>query len=223
MKRTEEVAPGESIARRPDESWTLSYRGRGRSLAVAFLFFARPAFAAKPPPARDGWRDPAKSIAVLPFENLSRDQDNDYFATGVQDEILTRLAKMRDLKVISRTSTQQYQSRPGNLREIAQTIGRRAYPRGQCAARCRCVRVNVQLIKARKGCASLGGNIRRQVDRHLLRSKRRWRRRSPIRSKHISPGAPGQQITTVPPRNSQAYDAYLRGLALIIREGDRAC
>src|SRR5437867_8021566 len=63
-----------------------------------------------------------KSIAVLPFENLSRDPDNAYFADGIQDEILTRLAKIADLKVISRTSTQQYQSKPGNLREIARQL-----------------------------------------------------------------------------------------------------
>src|SRR5262245_28130361 len=65
----------------------------------------------------------AKSIAVLPFENLSRDPDNAYFADGVQEEILTRLAKIADLKVISRTSTQRYQSKPGNLSEIAKQLG----------------------------------------------------------------------------------------------------
>jgi TolB-like protein len=63
-----------------------------------------------------------KSIAVLPFENLSRDPDNAYFADGVQEEILTRLAKIADLKVISRTSTQLYQSKPGNLAEIAKQL-----------------------------------------------------------------------------------------------------
>src|SRR5438067_11692659 len=62
---------------------------------------------------------PEKSIAVLPFENLSADKANAYFADGIQDEILTRLSKIADLKVISRTSTQQYQSKPGNLSEIA--------------------------------------------------------------------------------------------------------
>ncbi|MGB9157523.1 MAG: adenylate/guanylate cyclase domain-containing protein, partial [Chthoniobacterales bacterium] len=66
---------------------------------------------------------PEKSIAVLPFENLSEDKANAYFADGIQDEILTRLAKIADLKVISRTSTQQYQSKPGNLSEIAKQLG----------------------------------------------------------------------------------------------------
>src|SRR5262249_16553650 len=65
---------------------------------------------------------PEKSIAVLPFENLSRDPDNAYFAEGIQEEILTRLAKIADLKVISRTSTQNYQSKPRNLAEIAKQL-----------------------------------------------------------------------------------------------------
>jgi TolB-like protein len=60
---------------------------------------------------------------VLPFDSLSEDKANAYFAVGVQDEILTRLAKLRDLKVISRTSTQQYQSKPGNVAEIANQLG----------------------------------------------------------------------------------------------------
>ena len=71
---------------------------------------------------------PEKSIAVLPFENLSRDTDNAYFADGIQDEILTRLAKIADLKVISRTSTQHYKSAPENLPEIAKTAWRRPHP-----------------------------------------------------------------------------------------------
>src|SRR5207244_2974778 len=66
---------------------------------------------------------PEKSIAVLPFENFSEDKNNPYFAEGIQDEILTRLSKIADLKVISRTSTQQYQSKPGNLSEIARQMG----------------------------------------------------------------------------------------------------
>src|SRR5438046_5148850 len=74
------------------------------------------------PPAAAGSL-PEKSIAVLPFDNLSRDPDNAYFAEGVQDEILTRLAKVADLKVISRTSTQHFKSAPENLRDIAKQLG----------------------------------------------------------------------------------------------------
>jgi TolB-like protein/Flp pilus assembly protein TadD len=75
------------------------------------------------PPQLEANSVPEKSIAVLPFENLSRDPDNAYFADGIQEEILTRLAKIADLKVISRTSTRQYQSEPGNLSEIAKQLG----------------------------------------------------------------------------------------------------
>src|SRR4051812_21620099 len=66
---------------------------------------------------------PDKSIAVLPFENLSSDKENAYFVEGIQDEILTRLAKISALKVISRTSTMRYASKPDDLREIAQQLG----------------------------------------------------------------------------------------------------
>jgi TolB-like protein/Tfp pilus assembly protein PilF len=89
-----------------------------------------------------------KSIAVLPFDNLSRDPDNAYFAEGVQDEILTRLAKIGDLKVISRTSTEKYKSAPANLREIAQQLGVAHIVEGSVQKANDQVRVNVQLINA---------------------------------------------------------------------------
>src|SRR3546814_3999613 len=80
---------------------------------------------ADPEPAPDpaAAAPPAKSIAVLPFENLSRDPDNEYFVAGMQDMILTRLAGTGDLKVISRTSTEQYASHPANLKQIAPALG----------------------------------------------------------------------------------------------------
>jgi TolB-like protein len=91
---------------------------------------------------------PEKSIAVLPFDNLSRDPENAYFAEGVQDEILTRLAKVADLKVISRTSTQHFQSSPENLPAIAQQLGVAHVLEGSVQKANDKVRVNVQLIKA---------------------------------------------------------------------------
>src|SRR5437899_1080198 len=90
---------------------------------------------------------PEKSIAVLPFENRSEDKANAYFADGIQDEILTRLAKISDLKVISRTSTQHYKSTPGNLREIAKQLGVAHIVEGSVQRSGDTVRVNVQLIK----------------------------------------------------------------------------
>ena len=90
----------------------------------------------------------AKSIAVLPFDNLSHDPDNAYFAEGVQDEILTRLAKVADLKVISRTSTQRFKSAPADLREIAKQLGVTHILEGTVQKAGDSVRVNVQLINA---------------------------------------------------------------------------
>src|SRR5262249_15905035 len=91
---------------------------------------------------------PEKSIAVLPFENRSEEKANAYFADGIQDEILTRLSKIADLKVISRTSTQHYQSAPGNLPQIAKELGVAHILEGSVQKSGDAVRVNVQLIKA---------------------------------------------------------------------------
>src|SRR5438874_10004661 len=91
---------------------------------------------------------PAKSIAVMPFENLSRDPDNAYFAEGIQDEILTRLSKIADLKVTSRTSTQHYKTAPTNLPDIARELGVAHILEGSVQKSSDGVRVNVQLIKA---------------------------------------------------------------------------
>jgi TolB-like protein len=85
---------------------------------------------------------------VLPFENLSRDPENAYFAEGIQDEILTRLSKIADLKVISRTSTQHYKSTPANLPDIAKELGCRPFLEGSVQRTATAVRVTVQLIKA---------------------------------------------------------------------------
>ena len=90
----------------------------------------------------------AKSIAVLPFESLSEDKANAYFAEGIQDEILTRLAKIADLKVISRTSTQKYKGAPKNLREIAQQLGVASVLEGSVQKAADQVRVSVQLVNA---------------------------------------------------------------------------
>src|SRR5215813_10712014 len=91
----------------------------GAAISVALFFLGR--YTA---PIQRGAADGVgKSIAILPFENLSEERGNGYFAEGVQDEILTRLAKIADLKVISRTSTQRFKSSPDNLREVAKQLG----------------------------------------------------------------------------------------------------
>src|SRR5262249_31485319 len=91
---------------------------------------------------------PQKSVAVLPFENLSDDKSNAYFATGIQDELLTRLSRIGDLKVISRTSTEKYKAAPANLREVAQQLGVGAVLEGSVQKAADQVRVSVQLINA---------------------------------------------------------------------------
>src|SRR5947207_2122467 len=111
------------------------------AVVAAFIFVLRK-------PTRSLLSIAEKSIAVLPFENLSEDKANAYFADGIQDEILTRLSKIADLKVISRTSTQHYKSAPENLREIASQLGVAHILEGSVQKSGDAVRVNVQLIKA---------------------------------------------------------------------------
>src|SRR5262249_24832870 len=96
----------------------------GGLVSIGLFFLGR--YSAENSTAREGEAGPAipaKSIAVLPFESLSEDKSNAYFAEGVQDEILTNLAKVADLKVISRTSTQNFKSTPENLPQVAKQLG----------------------------------------------------------------------------------------------------
>jgi TolB-like protein/Tfp pilus assembly protein PilF len=142
IKRTEEVTPDESITQATGRK-LITFTVAGAVVAAALLVwqFARP----KPTAVSMA---PGKSIAVLPFDNLSEDKANAYFAEGVQDEILTRLAKVADLKVISRTSTQHFKSAPENLPEIARQLGVANILEGSVQRSGDAVRVNVQLIKA---------------------------------------------------------------------------
>src|SRR5437899_2928407 len=117
----------------------------GAVLSIGLFFLGRYGF-------RNGTSSsselPQKSIAVLPFDNLSRDPDNAFFAEGVQDEILTRLAKVADLKVIARTSTQKFKSAPADLREVAKQLDVTNILEGSVQKVNDQVRVNVQLINA---------------------------------------------------------------------------
>ncbi|PYK39801.1 MAG: hypothetical protein DME49_02815 [Verrucomicrobia bacterium] len=118
----------------------------GAAISVALFFLGR--YTARNTASAARTELPAKSIAVLPFDNLSRDPDNAFFAEGVQDEILTRLAKVADLKVISRTSTQRFKSAPSDLRDIAKQLGVMNILEGSVQKANDQVRVNVQLINA---------------------------------------------------------------------------
>ena len=156
---------------------------------------------------------PEKSVAVLPFENLSRDPDNAYFADGIQDEILTRLSKIADLKVISRTSTQHYKSAPGNLSEIARQLGVAHILEGSVQKSGEAVRVNVQLIKAANDSHLWADTYDRTLtDIFSVESEVAKAIAEQLRV-HLT-GREEQVITAKPTNNPAAYDAYLRGLAI---------
>ena len=159
---------------------------------------------------------PEKSIAVLPFENLSEDKANAYFADGIQDEILTRLAKIADLKVISRTSTQQYQSKPGNLSEIAKQLGVAHIVEGSVQKSADSVRVNVQLIKAANDSHLWADTFDRKLtDIFSVESEVAKAIAEQLRAKLT--GQEEQVIAAKPTDNPEAYDAYLRGLAYSLK------
>ena len=167
-------------------------------------------------PTPTGSAIPEKSIAVLPFENLSEDKSNAYFAEGIQDEILTRLSKIADLKVISRSSTQKYKSAPDNLREVGQQLGVANLLEGSVQKAGNAVHINVQLIKAATDEhvwaesydrelqnifgveGEVAGAIADQLNAKLSGNEKR-------------------ELSARPTKNPDAYDAYLRGLAF---EGD---
>jgi len=158
----------------------------------------------------------AKSIAVLPFENLSRDPDNAYFAQGIQQEILTRLTSIADLRVISRTSTQQYQSKPGNLSEIAKQLGVTNILEGSVQKVADEVRVNVQLINAQTDSHLWAETYDRKLtDIFAVESEIAKGIAESLQAKLT--GREEQALAVKPTNNPEAYDAYLRGLAFYTR------
>lgn len=151
IKRAEDVTPHESIRHETGRKLvglTISLAVLAAGLLAWQLFRPKPDVPIAPADARLPSVIPEKSIAVLPFDNLSRDPDNAYFAEGVQDEILTRLSKVADLKVISRTSTQRFKSSPNDLPAIAKQLGVLHILEGSVQKSGDAVRVNVQLINA---------------------------------------------------------------------------
>jgi TolB-like protein/Tfp pilus assembly protein PilF len=153
---------------------------------------------------------PAKSIAVLPFENLSRDPDNAYFAEGIQDEILTRLAKVADLKVISHTSTQRYKSSPDNLPQIAKELGVANILEGSVQKSQDQVRVNVQLINAATDAHLWADSFdRKLIDIFAVESEIAAKVADILKAKLT--GAEQHAISMQPTRNTEAYQLYLKG------------
>jgi TolB-like protein/Tfp pilus assembly protein PilF len=175
------------------------------AIVAAFVFLLRR-------PTRSATAIVEKSIAVLPFANLSRDPDNAYFAEGIQDEILTRLSKIADLKVISRTSTQHYKSAPENLPEIARQLGVAHILEGSVQKSGDAVRVNVQLIKAANDSHLWADNFDRKLtDIFSVESEVAKAIADQLRAKLT--GQEEQVIAAKPTDNVEAYDSYLRGLA----------
>ena len=163
-------------------------------------------------PARVG----NKSIAVLPFENLSAEKANAYFADGIQDEILTRLSKIADLKVISRTSTQNYKSAPENLPEIAKQLGVAHILEGSVQKYGNTVRVNVQLIKAASDSHVWADSFDRKLTDIFSVESDIANAIADQLQVHLT-GREKEVIAAKPTDNPEAYDAYLRGLAYTLR------
>jgi TolB-like protein/Tfp pilus assembly protein PilF len=207
IKRTEDVAPNESITRRTGRKLDF--------LIIAVLLLVIGALVYQrlhPKRATVTSSVPDKSIAVLPFENRSEDKANAYFADGIQDEILTRLSKIADLKVISRTSTQHYKSAPENLPEIARQLGVAHILEGRVQKSGDAVRVNVQLIKAANDSHLWADTFDRKLtDIFSVESEVAKAIADQLRAKLT--GQEEQVIAAKPTDNVEAYDAYLRGLA----------
>ena len=160
----------------------------------------------------------SKSIAVLPFESLSEDKNNAYFADGIQDEILARLCKIADLKVISRTSTQKYKSAPSNLREIAQQLGVANILEGSVQKAGDQVRITVQLINALNDSHLWADTYdRKMIDIFSVESDVAQKIAASLEAKLT--GREKSEIAARGTNNPEAYDAYLHALALSNRQG----
>ncbi|MEY2497887.1 MAG: hypothetical protein QOD12_1443 [Verrucomicrobiota bacterium] len=213
LKRDEDVAPEQSIApqtaRRMDRTLIAV-------LVLALGYFGFDKFVLAP--RREVARRPndslpsnnAKSIAVLPFENLSDDKNAAYFADGIQDEILTKLAGIADLKVISRTSTAKYKSKPEDLKTVSQQLGVATVLEGSVQKAGDKVRVNVQLIDARVDshlwAKSYDGDAK---DIFAMETEVSQQVADALRAR-LSP-AEAERLAGAPTANTEAYDLFLKG------------
>jgi TolB-like protein/Flp pilus assembly protein TadD len=212
IKRTEDV----DAARKHSRGFAWIYIVLiGAALSIGLFFLGRYTASRK---QAEPAELPDKSIAVLPFENLSRDPDNAYFADAIQDEILARLSKIADLKVISRTSTQKYKSAPDNLREIARQLGVSNILEGSVQKAADQVRVNVQLINALND-AHLWSDIydRKLTDIFVVESDIAKTIADTLQANLT--GAEKQRISGRPTSDTAAYELYLKGRSLWGKRG----
>jgi TolB-like protein/Tfp pilus assembly protein PilF len=208
LVRTEDLDPAQARSAQHATGRTLDFVIIGvLLLVIAMLIVGRIPFY-----KQAGELISEKSIAVLPFESLSEDKANAYFAEGIQDEILTRLSKIADLKVISRTSTQNYKSTPENIAEIAKQLGVAHILEGRVQKSGDVVRVNVQLIKAANDSHLWADTFDRKLTDLLSVESEVAKAIAEQLRLHLT-GREEQVIAAKPTDNVEAYDAYLRGLA----------
>ena len=181
--------------------------------ASAFFFATRTAFRNITARGQPASSVSEKSIAVLPFQNLSDDKSNAYFTDGIQDEILTRLSKIAELKVISRTSTQKYQSAPENLREIGQQLGVAHFLEGSVQKVANAVHVNVQLIRAATAEHLWAESYNRKLDDVFGVEGEVANAIADQLNAKLS-GAEQKAVVEKPTQNTAAYDTYLRAIAI---------
>src|SRR5262249_16808860 len=215
IKRESEVEAGKSITRQTGRK-LVAFTAVLAAVAATLFVFQLVRTRSTSSESTAALAIPNKSIAVLPFDNLSRDPDNAYFCEGVQDEILTRLAKIADLKVISRTSTQLYQSKPGNLPNIAKQLGVANILEGSVQKADDTVRVSVNLIQAASDSHVWADTYDRKLtDIFGIESEIAKRIAESLQAKLT--GREEQALAVKPTNNPEAYDEYLRGLAFEAR------
>src|SRR5256714_9613483 len=210
IKRTEDVDLG-LAAKQPKKRAWIYVVVIGGAISIGLFFVGR--YSVRNAASAAGTGLSTKSIAVLPFDNLSRDPDNAFFAEGVQDEILTRLAKVADLKVIARTSTQKFKSSPENLPDIAKQLGALNILEGSVQKVNDQVRVNVQLINALTN-AHLWAEIcdRKLTDIFAVESDIAKTIADQLQAK-LS-GSEKQMMAAQPTTDTEAYELYHKGKSL---------
>src|SRR5438552_3691109 len=213
IKRTEvaDAMPGSAATGRKKHAW-IYVVVIAATISVTLFFLGRYTAGNKSVASASN-ELPAKSIAVLPFDNLSRDPDNAFFAEGVQDEILTRLAKVADLKVIARTSTQKFKSAPENLPDIAKQLGALNILEGSVQKANDQVRVTVQLINAMTN-SHLWAEIydRKLTDIFAVESDIAQAIADQLQAK-LS-GSEKQMMAAQPTTDTEAYELYHKGKSL---------
>jgi TolB-like protein/class 3 adenylate cyclase/Tfp pilus assembly protein PilF len=213
----------DSLPRRPRSLLVLALVVAALAMVISSLtFFQRVSLRMTPSTPPEGTASkamaliPEKSVAVLPFENRSDENANAYFADGIQEEILARLSKIADLKVISRTSTQHYKSSPENLPEIAKQLGVAHIVVGSVQKSGDTERISVQLVKALTDSEVWADTFDRKLTDIFSVESDVAKAIADQLQVHLT-GQEEQIITAKPTDNAEAHDAYLRGLAYTLK------